>query len=404
MYCPFSNNLKLCSSLEYTQGRARMRITEVNDVKDFVSLKDPWNDLLARSNHTVFSTWEWVYLWWRHFGNNRRLLILLAEEDNKLIGIAPLMYSVHSMFGLRQGKIEFIGTSPTNNGASIIEDEQNDALDVVSNYNDFIIEEGHESCVPLFFDYLQNLEIKWSSADLTNIPENQIALSSLSQVSNNIKRVHKCLYTPLPSSNETFLRNIKRKDRKEMRRYLRQIEKHGFTTELVDCSKTHLISHGMTELFKLNQKRWNTKGLPGAFVDPRRCSFYLDIANSFSQNGWLGLYCLKLSGKTVAVMYGFKYKGKYYAYKTGMDPVYSRFSVGNLLFLNVMEKCIQEGVLEFDFMWGTDSYKRQFASRETCNYKAIVARKRLFGTFKHSLYSEYWRQGERLKYFHRKLL
>lgn len=126
-----------------------MRITEVNDVKDLVSLRDPWNDLLQRSNHTVFSTWEWVYTWWRHFGNNRRLIILLAEEDNKLIGIAPLMYSVHSMFGLRQGKIEFIGTRPTTN-AAFIEDEQNSAIDVVANYNDFIIEEGYETCLPLF--------------------------------------------------------------------------------------------------------------------------------------------------------------------------------------------------------------------------------------------------------------
>jgi CelD/BcsL family acetyltransferase involved in cellulose biosynthesis len=379
-----------------------MRITEINNLKDFVSLKTPWNALVQRSSHTVFSTWEWCYTWWKHFGNNRRLIILLAEEDNKLIGIAPLMYSVHSMFGLRQGKIEFIGTSPTTNADFIIEDEQNTTIDVVTNYNDFIIQEGHESCMPLFFDYLQNLKIKWSSADLTNIPE--IALSKLSQVSNNIKLAHKCLYTQLPSSNETFLGNIKRKDRKEMRRYLRQIEKHGFKAELVDCSKTHLVSNGMTELFKLNQKRWSAKGLPGGFSDQRRCNFYLDIANSFSKNRWLGLYCLKLSGKTVAVMYGFKYKDKYCAYKTGMDPAYSRFSVGNLLFLKVIEKCIQEGLLEFDFMWGTDSYKRQFAPCETSNYRAIVPRKRLLGTFKHSMYSEYWRQGERLKYFRRKLL
>lgn len=189
-----------------------------------------------------------------------------------------------------------------------------------------------------------------------------------------------------------------------MRRYLRRIKKYGLKTELVDISKTNSISYGMNQLFETNQKRWSAKGLPGAFCDPRLRSFYLDIAASFSQNKWLGLYCLKLSGKTVATLYGFKYKGKYYAYKTGMDPAYSRFSVGNILFLKVMEECIQEGLLEFDFMWGEDPYKRQFATYGTSNYKAIVYKKRLFGAFQHSLYSEYWRQGERLKYFHKKLL
>jgi CelD/BcsL family acetyltransferase involved in cellulose biosynthesis len=380
-----------------------VRITEVNDVKAFFSLKDRWNKLLQKSNHTVFSTWEWVYLWWKHFGSNKRLIILLAEENKKLIGIAPLMYSVHSMFGLRQGKIEFIGTYSTTN-AFVIEDEPTSGIDIVTNYNGFIIRDGQETCLPLFINYLQNLRIKWNIADLTNIPQNKIALSYISKVSNKLRPVHRCLHTPLPSSNETFHESIKRKDRKEMRRYQRQIEKCGFKTELVDCSKHSLVKNAMIELFSLNQKRWNAKGSPGAFAEMRRRNFYLDIANSFSKNGWLGLYCLKFSGKTVAVMYGFKYKGKYYAYKTGMDPAYSRFSVGNILFLKTIEKCIQEGLLEFDFMWGTDPYKRQFAPHETSNYKAIIHRIRPFGTLKQSMYSEYWRQGERLKYLQRKLL
>lgn len=379
-----------------------MKITEVNNLNDFASLKSTWNDLLQRSSHTVFSTWEWLFTWWKHFGNNRRLIILLATEDNKLIGIAPLMYSVHSMMGLRQGKIQFIGTGTTSN-TFIIEDQGSNNNDLTPSYADFIIENGHENCLPCFFDYLQNLHEKWTCAELGEIPENQIALSRLNQISNNIKPVYMCLYTPLPSSYEALLRNINRKDRKEMGRYLRRIKKCGFKTELVDCSKNHSISNGMNELFEINQKRWSAKGLPGAFADPRLRSFYLDIADSFSQNGWLGLYCLKFSEKTVSVLYGFKYKNKYYAYKTSMDPEYSRFSVGNLLFLKVMEKCIQEGLLEFDFMWGTDPYKRQFSASEKSAYKAIVLKKQLFGAFQHSLYTEYWHQGKRLKYFYQKL-
>ena len=310
------------------------------------------------------------------------------------------MYSVHSMLGLRQGKIEFIGTGRITNAAFIIEDPAGiNGNDYTVSYANFIIEEGHENCMRLFFDYLQNLQEKWTCAELRFIPENQLALSHLSQISNNITPANKCLHILLPSSNEAFLRNLKRKDRKEMRRYLRRIEEYGFKTELVDCSENHLMSRGMNELFEINQERWSAKGLSGAFANPRLRSFYLDIADSFSQNRWLGLYCLKLSGKTVAALYGFKYNGTYIAYKTGMDPAYSRFSVGNLLFLNVIERCIQEGLLDFDFMWGT-AYKRQFITYETSDCKAIFPKERLFGAFKQLLYSTYWHQGERLKDFH----
>jgi CelD/BcsL family acetyltransferase involved in cellulose biosynthesis len=221
-----------------------MKITEVNNLNDFALLKDSWNDLLQRSGHTVFSTWKWLFTWWKHFGDNRHLLILLAFEDNKLIGIAPLMYSVYSMLGLRQGKIEFIGTGLTTRAASIIEND----CDISGNnrtpsYADFIIEKGHEDCLRLFFDYLQNLQEKWVCAELRPIPENQIAMSRLSLLSNKIKIEAKNLHILLPPSNEALLRNIKRKDRKEIGRYLRRIEKCGFKIDLVDCSKPLLVSH-----------------------------------------------------------------------------------------------------------------------------------------------------------------
>ena len=315
------------------------------------------------------------------------------------------MYSVHSMLGLRQGKIEFVGTGSIKKSVLI---EDND-LFIDGNvrtlsYADFIIEKGHEDCLILFFDYLKSFQEKWTCAELCEIPENQFTLSYLSQLSNKTNSIYKCLHIPLPSSYETFLRGIKHKDRKEMRRYLRRIEKRDFKIELIDCSDSSSISLGMNRLFELNQRRWHSKGLPSAFDDPLLCSFYLDIPNSFSNNKTLGLFCLRLSGKTVSVLFGFKYKGKYCVYETGMDPKYSCFSVGNFLFLKVIEKCIQEGLLEFDFMLGTDPYKLQFNPCEKRTCEPIVPNKWLLGALTSSLFSKYWQQGLRLKNFHRKYL
>jgi hypothetical protein len=87
-------------------------------------------------------------------GENKRLLILIAEENNRLLGITPLTYSVDSMFGVRQGKIEFIGTDSVNTAM----EEKRAGF---ANYADFIIEPGHEKCLHLFLDYLEkSLKIK----------------------------------------------------------------------------------------------------------------------------------------------------------------------------------------------------------------------------------------------------
>ena len=74
-----------------------IKIREISDYSDFSKMADSWNTLLASSNHSIFATWEWQSIWWKHFGNNRKLKILIAEENNETIGIAPLMHSVESM-------------------------------------------------------------------------------------------------------------------------------------------------------------------------------------------------------------------------------------------------------------------------------------------------------------------
>lgn len=362
-----------------------MEIREVNNYSEFVGLKERWSELLQHCDQTVFSTWEWLTTWWRHFGKGKHLVILLAEENNKLIGIAPLMYSVHSMFGLRRGTIEFIGTGhPT--------------------YSNFIIREKHDECLQKFFDYLHKFPQKWNSAELINITGDYKSVLSLGRQGNPVSNEIRCLFVRLPSSHDEFLNNIKRKDRKEFRRCLRKLKQNGFNVDLVNYSEGPKILEGMDALFSVHQKNWISKGYTGKFSVPSFRNFCLDIAKCFSEKDWLGLYCLELSGKPVASLFGFKYKSKYYAYITGMDPAYKKFGVGNLVFLNTMKKCILDGLVEFDFMWGTDQYKKQWNPDLAWTFKTSVPKKGFFSQFEYRMLKEYWSHGLRLRYFAGKLL
>lgn len=356
-----------------------MKITEINNYYDFLALKERWNDVLQRCDHTIFSTWEWLSTWWKHFGNNKKLVLLLAEENNEIIGIAPLMYSIHKMFGLRMGKIEFIGTPD-------------------SDYNDFILTDKEEKCIKLFINHLNNLPEKWDCIDLTEIPENSKSLSFLGKISKNMKPIHKCPYAYLPKSYDTFLNGLKRKHRKELRRNLRRID-NNFKVDFVDYSGIQSFFEGMNMFFGLHQRRWESRGFTGIFADQRFRNFHVDIARSFSQKGWLGLFLLKLSGKPASAIYGFEYMSKYYAYLSGFDPKYSTYAVGSLLFLHVIDKCIQEELVEFDFMRGAESYKDRWNTMTRWNRQVVLTRKGILIKLENWLYKQYWCQGKRLKYF-----
>lgn len=362
-----------------------MEISEINDFGEFIDLKDQWTELLQRSEHSVFSTWEWLSTWWRHFGKDKRLVILLAEENHKLIGIAPLMYSVHTMFGVQRGTIEFIGTGhPT--------------------YSSFVISNSHKKCLLKFFEHMNRFPQKWVTMELDNLSEDHSSLLGLNQIISGITVGKTCLHLTLPNSNNDFLSTIKRKDRKEFRRNLRRLEKDGFKIDFVDCSETNQINEGMKSLFSMHQKCWRTKGYSGKFCIADFRSFCLDIAKCFEEKGWLGLYCLKISGKPAASLYGFKYNSKYYAYITGMDPEYKKYSAGNLVFLKTIQKCTQDGLHNFDFMWGNDQYKWQWNPVSKYTFKVSVPGNGAISRFEKLLYEKYWSNGERLRYFYDKLL
>ena len=68
-----------------------LKITEINDLNLFLNLKSEWNGVLRRSkDDSIFLTWEWLSTYWKYFGKERKLRILLMEDKNQIIAIAPL--------------------------------------------------------------------------------------------------------------------------------------------------------------------------------------------------------------------------------------------------------------------------------------------------------------------------
>jgi CelD/BcsL family acetyltransferase involved in cellulose biosynthesis len=359
-----------------------MQIIEINKYSDFLALKEIWDLVLQKCDHSVFSTWEWQSTWWKHFGNGKKLLILMAEEKDRIVGIAPLMYYVDKMFGLRQGKIEFIGTRD-------------------SDYCNFILPEKAGKCIELFIKYLENIAEKWSCIRLIDIPEKAECLPYLRKFSKDLKPIHECPYIVLPESYEKFLMNLSRNQRKNIYRTSRRVEEN-FKVEFTDYSEMQTFPEGMQHLFDLHQKRWRSRGLPGIFADERARAFNLDIAKLFSERNWLCLFLMKLSGTPVASAFGFKYQSKFYEYVSGFDSTYSKYNVGNLLRAHMISTLVHEGIIEFDFMRGAEEYKDRWNSVSRWNYEATLTRKGFLANMKNRLYNEYWHQGNRLKYFLKK--
>ncbi len=220
-----------------------LRIKELNDYGQFAELRKQWNDVLSKSDdNNVFLTWEWLSTWWRHFGKNRKLAILLVEDGEKIVAAAPLMYSNYDLFGFKLRKMEFLGAEHTD-------------------YRNFILTERKEECMKLFLKYLSTLD--WDFLEFRDIPEIHEPAASLRKVFGksllqNERVSSTCFYMPLYASVDDFSKTLDGDMRRSLRRRMKRLkEEHNVTFERPDDVDS--VEQGIKAFVDLHQKRWSSK-------------------------------------------------------------------------------------------------------------------------------------------------
>ncbi|SNQ59942.1 hypothetical protein MNV_1440001 [Candidatus Methanoperedens nitroreducens] len=119
-----------------------MRIREINSVDDFKSIRGIWNDLLAKGHDkNIFLTWEWLFEWWKHFSDNKKLKILMVEDRDDTIGIMPLLCSTYRTFLFSYAVVENIGLNLSDYGGIIYSDlddgQINKMFELIKYYLDY---------------------------------------------------------------------------------------------------------------------------------------------------------------------------------------------------------------------------------------------------------------------------
>lgn len=331
-----------------------LSVKEINTQNEFSRLKEDWTTLLKKSrSDTVFLTWGWMHTWWECFKGGKQLYILTVhDENNDLIGIAPLCINKKKIVGIPVLKyIKFLGTMP-----------------ISSDHLDFIIYKGMERKVlGAIVEYLfqQN---RWDFCLLSNIPTTSLTGRVLNEIMGNmpfhseISQV--CPYIPLPDQIEDFYSSLSRNMRNTIKRRRRNLDRKYNGFEFVTCENPDDIDDAMERLFKLHEKKWMEVNHKGNFARNDVRDFHKKIARVFLNSDMLRLYFLRVQGNDVAALYIFKYNNKLFYYQGGWDPEWSKDRVGSILTNLVIEDAINKGYTEYDFLRGTEDYKIRLTDKK----------------------------------------
>jgi CelD/BcsL family acetyltransferase involved in cellulose biosynthesis len=153
---------------------------------------------------------------------------------------------------------------------------------------------------------------------------------------------------------DSFLGTIGPAHRATTRRRLRTLEKK-FDMRFALVTNEAARGHALERLFAFHQDRWGNRGT--AFHTNALRAFHLDVASRAQKAGWLRLYTLHLNEDLAAVMYGLSFKGRFYFYQHGYDARFQSLGVGRATLDLSIRSAIDEGLSEFDLLYGSETYK-----------------------------------------------
>ncbi len=106
------------------------KIRIISESNEFESLSEVWDSLLRKSgdNNPIYLTHEWLLTWWKHFGEGKKLNVLLIEKEGQPIGIVPLMrteyriglFKIHALETIGSLNCNHIGLISSGNGEEAI--------------------------------------------------------------------------------------------------------------------------------------------------------------------------------------------------------------------------------------------------------------------------------------------
>lgn len=328
-----------------TEMHAQLQAEIVTTTRGFYALAAEWSDLLENSpTDNPFLSHQWLGTWWEIYGSGELLIIAVRAADRTLVGLLPLHRAkVFDPFPVVM--VRFMGSSQ-----------------VSSDFLECIVRRGwEESVYHVCLNVLQQKNIRWDVLMLQDMHQDSSFCRYLTVANSKGMKIlqdpgKSCPYLMLPDSWEQMLDRLSKKVRQRVGYHRRALARMG-NVELEPLTNSADLQQGLADMVRLRQDRMNQKGLPASKVNEKYIQFHNLLMPRFQVDNRLQLYFLKIDGQRIAYLYLFSGSDNVYFYQTGFDREWSRHSVGFVLLGMVIEKMIENGFKQFEFLRGDEPYK-----------------------------------------------
>ncbi len=158
--------------------------------------------LRQMTNKTPFLTWEWLFSWWKYFGQGKRLFIILVwDKDHVLVGIAPLFIQKTKYYYFPVMEMTFIGVGQ-------------------SDRQDFLMKDNNAQILNAMLDQLFKHKNEWDIIHLDQIPPGSMLIEHANINHNDviIETSSVCPFIKIQGTWEDYYNSLSYKFRRDLKK------------------------------------------------------------------------------------------------------------------------------------------------------------------------------------------
>jgi CelD/BcsL family acetyltransferase involved in cellulose biosynthesis len=343
-------------------ARSEITVHEAGSLSDFAALQADWCRLHdSDPDVSVFNSWEWMFHWWKHYGNAQDLHVLVAHAPHCIVGIMPLYLQRQRIAGVALSVLRFVGTGG---------DTEPDYLGpVVISGDPCLRARIVEALLAHAFDHVPG----WDVVELSDLREEadlrtQFAMACVGRrFAGSEEIAAETTYVPLPGTWDGYLDGVGGHRRYTIRSTRRRAEEAHGVRFFVEAD-SHRVDSALEDLIDLHIRRWEKQGVAHAFSSPEYIGFHRDAVRACAGRGWIRFFGIRSGKRTIASCYCYLWRRQIFYFQAGFDPACEKMRPGLVMIGYALEHAIGEGLAVFDFLRGGHPYKRQWGKGVRTTY------------------------------------
>jgi len=322
----------------------------IKDINEFKEIAEEWdNALIDIGEENPFLLSDFILTWWKYYLNNRKLMIFLISDNNRIISGIPLC-TVRKKI---KNVIEYIGGCAANLTHFFSADKN---LNFIDNFIGFLQKENNWDILVLNRVLQNNPIIGYIQKNLSlNSPDSNLRYKIIKSGFNGV--------IDLIKGYDFVVGNLP----KRLNRYLGSGKKKARLMGGLKLKK-YEGSADIRNLFKeykdMSIRSFRMRNAYSAFEDMTNANFFGDLLEVFDKKGRLDAHRLTIGDEALAISFGYRFGKGYKWILTTFNPDFQKLRPGHLLIDLLIQEAISNGDPYFDMYYGGELfYKQQWCNR-----------------------------------------